>query len=162
MRVHCATVNEDQQQQMRERLADGFYRAVPHNRALGTAIVETGAGLAEARLNYRDAFLGDPEAGIWHTGPMISLADATCGLAVMLGLPEIESVATLDLRMDYLRPAVAEAALFARAECYHVTRRVAFVRATLHQGDSDSATAVCTAAFMRTSRDAGESGEAAG
>lgn len=147
---------------MRERLADGFYRAVPHNQALGTAVVETGAGFAETRLDYHAQFLGDPEAGIWHTGPAISLADATCGLAVMLGLPEIESVATLDLRMDYLRPASADVPLFARAECYHVTRRVAFVRATMHQGDVESPTAICTAAFMRTSRDAGESSEAAG
>lgn len=138
---------------MRERLADAFYRAVPHNQALGAAIVETGAGVAEARLDYRGDFLGDAESGIWHTGPAISLADATCGLAVMLALPAIESVATLDLRMDYLRPAAAGQPLYARAECYHLTRRVAFVRATLHQGDNEAPTAICTAAFMRTSRD---------
>lgn len=144
---------------MRERLADGFYRAVPHNQALGASIVETGSGVAEARLAYREDFLGDPEAGIWHTGPAISLADATCGLAVMLAMPAIESVATLDLRMDYLRPAVAGQPLYARAECYHRTRRVAFVRATLHQGELEAPTAICTAAFMRTSRDSSASGD---
>lgn len=146
-------MTEKQQQQRRARLAEGFYRAIPHNQALDVSIVETGTGVAEARLDYRRDFLGDPEAGLWHTGPAIALADATCGLAVLLALSAVESIATLDLRMDYLRPAVAGEPLTARAECYHLTSRMAFVRATVHQGDIGTPTAICTAAFMRTSRD---------
>jgi len=45
---------------------------------------------------------------------------------------------------------VADQTLTVEAECYHVTRCVAFVRATLHQGDRERPTALCTAAFMRT------------
>ncbi len=40
-----------------------------------------------------------------------------------------------------------------RAECYHVTRRIAFARAVLHQGDPDRPTGTCTATFMRTGDD---------
>lgn len=151
--VHCRVVSEEEQQAGAERVAQVFTQGVPHNKALGMIIDAMGEDWAETRLEYREAFLGDTEAGIWHTGPAISLADTTCGLAVMLALPGIESIATLDLRMDYLRPALAEAPLLARGECYHITRRVAFVRGTLHQGDPTRPTAICTSAFMRTSRD---------
>lgn len=140
-------------QQQRARIADAYNRAIPHNQALGARITETGPGLAVAQLDYRDEFLGDTAESIWHTGPAISLADAAAGLAVLLVLDAAESVATLDLRMDYLRPAAAAAPLIARAECYHLTRRVAFARVTLHQGDCERATALCTATFMRIRRD---------
>lgn len=158
MPVHYAPMSHSQQQK-REHLADAFFGSIPHNQALGTSIVQVGEGLAVARLEYRQDLLGDIQEGIWHTGPAISLADATCGLSVTLALPEVEAVATLDLRMDYLQPAVGGEPLIARAECYHVTRRVAFARASLHQGDLDEPTAICTAAFIRTGNATPVSGE---
>lgn len=138
---------------MHERLREHFNDAVPHNRALGVRVIETASGVAHTRLDYREDFLGDPDAGTWHTGPAVSLADGTCGLAAVLAMPKPEPIATLDLRMDYLRSGRAGLPLFARAECYHLTRRIAFLRATVHQGDIQSPTAICTATFMRTSRD---------
>lgn len=135
---------------MRERMVEVFARAVPHNQALGAEIIDYGEGWAEAKLPFREDFLGDPEAGLWQTSVGISLVDATCGLAIFLRLPGFTSVATLDLRMEYLRPAVAGKPLHARAECHHLTRSVAFVRGRLHQGDPERPTGLCTGAFMRT------------
>lgn len=152
---------QDDPQAIPARLAEGFVRAIPHNVALGLQLVEAGPAKAVARLDYREAFLGDPEAHIWHTGPAISLADATLGFAVFQALPRLESIATLDLRMDYLRPAQAGEPLIAEGACYHVTRRVVFARAELHQGDPQRLTAVCTATFMRTSKRGPAAGPAA-
>lgn len=135
---------------IRDRIVEMFSHAVPHNRALGSEIVDFGEGWAEARLPFREAFLGDPDAGLWQTSVGISLIDATCGLSVFLHLPEYTSIATLDLRMEYMRPAVAGEPLFARAHCHHLSRSVAFVRGKLHQGDPEYPTALCTATFMRT------------
>lgn len=144
-----ADTTSDPQARIREQVVAVFARAVPHNQALGAEIVDFGKGWAQARLPFREDFLGDPEAGLWQTSVGISLIDATCGLAVFLHLPEFTSIATLDLRMEYLRPAVAGEALFARAECHHLTRSVAFVQGRLHQGDPERPTALCTATFMR-------------
>ncbi|MDN5937830.1 MAG: PaaI family thioesterase [Salinisphaera sp.] len=137
--------------QLHARIADGFAR-IPHNQALGMRVLDVATGAAVIRLDYRQEFLGDPAESIWHTGPAISLADAAAGLATLLIIPQSEAVATLDLRMDYLRPAVAGEPLVARGECHRLTRRVAFARVNLHQGDADRPTALCAAAFMRTRR----------
>lgn len=142
--------SSNQQTRIREQVVTVFARAVPHNQALGAEIVDFGEGWAVARLPFREAFLGDPEAGLWQTSVGISLIDATCGLSVFLHLPEYTSIATLDLRMEYLRPATADKPLMARADCHHLTRSVAFVRGRLYQDDPERPTALCTATFMRT------------
>ena len=137
---------------VRETIAGRFNRMIPHNQAIGLQVADVAGERIRTTLAYRAEFLGDPEAGLWHTAIGTTAADSTCGLAVFLAIPGLESVATIDLRMDYLRPAVAGRALEIEAECYHVTQCVAFAEATLHQGDRERPTARCTAAFMRTGR----------
>ncbi len=142
----------DEKVQIRARIADGYMRSTPHGHALGPEVVELGHGLAVFRLPFREEFTGDVDAGLWHTSVGLSLIDNTCGLSVLFALPKIEAIATLDLRMDYLRPAVTSQPLIARAECYHVTRHIAFVRGEIYQENRDRLVAHCAAAFMRTSK----------
>ncbi len=137
---------------VRTRIAQGFNDAIAHNKALGIRVVDASGERVHAAVAYREAFLGDAAAGLWHTSVGTTLADSSCGLAVFLALPGMEAIATLDLRMDYLRPALAGKDLNVEAECHHVTRYVAFARATLFQDERERPTALCTAAFMRTGR----------
>lgn len=135
---------------VRREIARRFTEAIPHNHAIGLAVIDAGPPDVQTRLAYREAFLGNPKAGLWHTAIATTVADSSCGLAVFLAIPGLETVATLDLRMDYLRPAVAGRDLDVVAGCHHVTRHMAFATATLYQGDPERPTARCTATFMRT------------
>jgi len=136
---------------LRDRIIQAFSAAVPHNRALGISMVEWGDGFAKHRLPYDEKLIGNPETGVLHGGAITALLDACCGTAVFNSLPEPQPIATLDLRIDYLGPATPGRDVFARADCYKVTRHVAFVRATaFHEGDEAAPIASASGTFMVT------------
>jgi acyl-coenzyme A thioesterase PaaI-like protein len=56
--------------------------------------------------------------------------------------------ATLDLRVDYLRPASPGKTVIGRGECYRLTRSIAFVRGQAHDGDPDDPLAHVAGTFM--------------
>jgi uncharacterized protein (TIGR00369 family) len=99
-------------------------------------------------LPPRADWMGDPARGLMHPGAITVLADSCCGLAVGAALEKDITYATLDLRMDYLRPASPMQAVHCDAHCYRLTRSVAFVRADVHQGDAAQPVATAQAAFM--------------
>src|SRR3989338_370608 len=81
-----------------------------------------------------------------------ALLDHACGQAVHTGLTEFKTIATLDLRIDYMRPAEPGKDIFARAHCYKVTSSVAFVRAVAYDVDPKDPVAAAQAAFMQIGR----------
>jgi uncharacterized protein (TIGR00369 family) len=121
---------------------------VPHARHLGIRVVETGPGLALCVLPYRQELVGDPGRRVVFGGAITTLIDHASGLAVACALEQLTSIATIDLRVDYLRAAVPDLDLYARSECYRVTRNVAFVRAVAYERTPDDAFASCLGTFM--------------
>jgi len=128
-------------------LARQFMEAIPHVQALKMALVKVDAGLAEVTMPYDEQLVGDPDTGVIHGGAVSALLDTCCGAAVVSHPSVPSATATLDLRIDYMRPATAGQNLFAHAECYQVTRSVAFVRATTFDEDRDRPVATATGAF---------------
>jgi len=117
--------------------------------ALGFETLEVGDGRASMRAPWREEMVGDTASGVIAGGLVTSLIDHVCGAAVMsakAGAPG--AIATLDLRIDYLRPAGARLGVTATAHCYRVTRSIAFVRAEAHDGQGDTPVATAQAAFM--------------
>jgi uncharacterized protein (TIGR00369 family) len=139
------------QQGFLDAVGTRFTDAIPHVRACGMRIERLETRVAQACLPYRHDWLGDTERGLIHTGIITTLVDTVSGLAVFAGLGTFEPIATLDLRMDYLRAARPEQDLHCRAECYRLTRSIAFVRASVWQDDESEPVAVSQSTFMRSS-----------
>ncbi|MFI0396175.1 PaaI family thioesterase [Paracoccus jiaweipingae] len=130
-----------------ETIARQFIEAIPHARALGLTIRQIGDGRAEIEMPYHPNLVGDPRSGVVHGGAVSALMDTCCGAAVM-GHPRVMSAtATIDLRIDYMRAATPGHRILAQAECYHVTRSVAFVRATALDEDESRPVATATGTF---------------
>jgi uncharacterized protein (TIGR00369 family) len=128
----------------------GFVRQVGHGGALGIDYVGHGPDWVELGLAYQEKLIGVAETGVIASGPIISLMDMATSMAIWVKLGRFRHQATLDMRIDYLRPATPGRAIVGRGECYRVTTSVGFVRGLAHDGDSADPVAHVTGTFMFT------------
>ena len=132
---------------------DQLAKAIAERRSLyglasGLRIDRAERGEAWSSLPYQSVFAGDTESGVIHGGVVTAMLDESCGMAVQLALDANRAIATLDLRIDYQKPAKPGLDIKAHAVCYHVTRSIAFVRATAYQETEQDPVATAAACFM--------------
>ncbi|MBV9930131.1 MAG: PaaI family thioesterase [Alphaproteobacteria bacterium] len=125
-------------------------RRVGHGGALGIHYVAHGAHWVELGLDYQEKLVGVAETGVLASGPIISLMDMATSMAIWMKLGRFRPQATLDLRVDYLRPATPGRRIVGRGECYGLTKSIAFVRGTAHDGDAEDPVAHVTGTFIGT------------
>ncbi len=123
-------------------------RRVGHGRALGLQFRASGKNWAELSLPWREELVGVPQTGVLASGAIVSLIDTASGTSVWVTLGEFTPIVTVDLRLDYLRPAIKGETIVARCECVKLTRRIAFIRGVAHGADDQRPIALSTGTFM--------------
>jgi uncharacterized protein (TIGR00369 family) len=125
-----------------------FTEHLPLCKAMGMQVTDVDEGAATITMPYDPEMIGDPETGVIHGGPVSVLLDSVSGLAVTMHPENTAMTATIDLRIDYMRPAPPNQTLTASAQVYHTTRTVAFIRATAWADDQTKPIAQATGAFV--------------
>ncbi|MBI4699840.1 MAG: PaaI family thioesterase [Deltaproteobacteria bacterium] len=77
---------------------------IPFNRFLGIRVGEVRDGFVALDLPFREEFVGNPMVPALHGGVLSALLDTCGGAAVWTQVDDGDSVSTVDLRVDYLRP----------------------------------------------------------
>ncbi|MCM0612328.1 PaaI family thioesterase [Marinobacter sediminum] len=125
-----------------------FIETLNQARELGLSVTEATKGSLTLCLPYSNRIIGNPETGVIHGGAITTLMDTTSGSVILCALDEFELCPTLDLRVDYMRPAEPHKPVYARAETYKVTRNIIFTRCEAYQEGGETI-ANCVATFMR-------------
>jgi uncharacterized protein (TIGR00369 family) len=107
-------------------------------------------GWVELALPYADALVGDVATGAVAAGPIVTLIDMATSIAIWARRGTFVPHATLDLRLDHLRPATAGRTLIGHGVCYRIAGPVAYVRGLAHDGDPADPVAHAVGTFMTT------------
>jgi uncharacterized protein (TIGR00369 family) len=128
----------------------------PQAKALGVEVTKLDKARAWGRVPYRAELVGDPDTGVIAGGVITTFLDQLCGVAAIAAMDVPAIVATIDLRIDYMRPAAPGRDVLAEAQCYKLGKNVAFVRATAYEDSPDNPIAHVASAFaVNTNNNAG-------
>lgn len=131
---------------MRKNMAD-MMKVTPWANEMGFQVTRIEKGHVWGVQPFHEHLVGDPQTRVIHGGVITTLLDNLCGAACGATLKEFRFVATLDLRIDYMRPAESGRDILAEAECYHVTKSVAFCRAWAYHESREKVIATAQGAF---------------
>ena len=146
------------QDAIRHNMAQGMSQGSPYAREMGFTLVSMDDGAAVMKADYKDIMVGDPDTGVIAGGVVTALLDHCCGSAVHLAMKELKIIATLDLRIDYMRAARPRVDLLSEARCYKLTRTIGFVRAWAFEDDPADPVAAAQATYVINASDAGATG----
>lgn len=139
----------DELKSIRERYAAGASGTL-FATTIGIESLESANGSAIVRLPYSEAIVGNPDTGVIHGGAITALLDHGAGAAIASQVEGAMMMATLDLRIDYMKPATPGLDVLAHVQCYKTTKNIAFIRGEAFHESPDDPIATCQASFMLT------------
>jgi uncharacterized protein (TIGR00369 family) len=142
-----------------DMLREMFEQRIEFHRLLGLTVISFAPERPRARINMRDELIGQYVQRRLHGGVISGTLDAMGGFAAMLAiaasnlddafeprLARFAKVGTIDLRIDYLRPAIGPHFL-ASAFLVRMGSRVATTRMEMHDSE-DRLVAIGGAAYI--------------
>lgn len=116
------------------QLTKFFEGGIRFNAFLGMKVEELAPGYARLRIPFTDDLIGDPFRPALHGGVVSTLLDTAGGIAAFTSVRPGDRLATVDLRVDYLRPAGLQD-LIAEAKVLRIGNRVAVCDIVAFQDD---------------------------
>lgn len=83
-----------------------------------------------------------------HGGALTIILDTVFGFTIFAQLRNFQSIATINLRTDYISPAASGLKIKCSAQCYARRDNVAYVRGEIREAENDLLVATATGAFM--------------
>lgn len=152
-------MNEQISQKDVQALVEHFNVIRPFNKVLGLSPESMDIENACVHLPMREELLGNSVFGTLHGGVISAILDITGGFVVFLDLfktvkgksreklmERLTKVATIDMRVDYLRPGIGKE-FTASGYILRTGRKVAVVRIELHN-EENALIAVGTASYI--------------
>ena len=130
-----------------EELKNYMTNKIPFHEFLRLEIEELKEGYARLKLPFRNEFVGDVRRPAIHGGIISTLIDVSGGAAVWTHFNTDDGIATIDIRVDFLRPG-PDNDLVSESEVVRVGNRVAVVSTTVYtSADKDTVIAEGKAAY---------------
>ena len=120
---------------------------VPWGQAVGFRVTQVEYGHVWGLQPWSEELTGDRDTGVIHGGVITTFLDNLCGMACTAAMTELRFVATIDLRIDYMRAAEKGRDIIGEAECFHRTRSVCFTRAWAYHESRDRLIATAAGTF---------------
>ncbi|MEC3947939.1 PaaI family thioesterase [Sphingobium sp. HWE2-09] len=101
-------------------------------------------------LDWRDELMATSTSHMPASAPIFSLMEAACAHAIWSVIERPKSTLILSLRVDHLRSATPGCRLIGQAECFRVTKRIAFARGVAYDKDEADPVVNAIASFFYT------------
>jgi uncharacterized protein (TIGR00369 family) len=122
----------------------------PYSRELGLRLHKVEPDWCVIQVNPDGRVVGNRASGVVHGGVITALLDSCYGLAIFVRMNVLRAMATLDLRIDYLKAATPGREIYGGAVCYKLGHELAFVRGAAYHDSPDDPIATSSAIFMFT------------
>jgi len=126
-----------------------FLEAQPHMRKLGLKVVSACPYQVVIELPVQEILFSSEANTYLHGGVLTTMVDHASSAATLCALQDYELCPTLDLRIDHMSRPAQDMPLYVQAECYRVTRKMLFTRATVYQLTTEQPIAYAISTFMR-------------
>ena len=127
-------------------IAETFFgTSHPLFNAFGVQVEEIGKGRAVMSLACRPVLCNRVE-GV-HRGVVVTLLNTNCGLAIFSRLGDMRPIATIDLRVDFIKEVPSGEGIFSEVECYAVQGDIAYVRGRAYACSDHSLLATVSGSF---------------
>jgi uncharacterized protein (TIGR00369 family) len=113
-----------------------MHTGIPFNQVLGIRVAELREGYARLEIPFKSELVGDPFRPAIHGGVLSALLDTCGGAAAFTMIVPPDTVSTIDLRVDYLRPGEPGKTLVCESVVSRMGNKVASVDGKIFHPDA--------------------------